>query len=387
MSFLSKLSQLKSVPTVSSESKPKQKVVNDEVSLLPKHYVRDEDPAVRRLKELRRKEILAREASNPSKKKRESRSSAAKTKSPSSHSRTKAKDELGSAVGTVYKRRIGSNSRRQKLDSTIKHAPIKIMSFEELMKQADSNAVEEKSVSRTSSPVNVAGTKLEKPGFKSKFNRSSSLNPQSTSTSTSRSRSPPAPSSSISPRNEEAKLKRVEEQHTPKSIQTGSRPARGKVGSDERGDRLVRVPIPKNIVSQPNKRLKEKLRKNRGSRESYDRYRDRYGREEEGDDYSDLDDFIEDDEGEWSGRGGNAGGRDDGYDKDEIWAMFNRGKRRSDYNYYDDYDEDDDDMEANEMEILEEEEESRKVARMEDKREEEWLKRHEMEKKRRKQRR
>ena len=386
MSFLSKLSQLKSVPTVSTENKPKLKAVNDEVSLLPKHYVRDEDPAVRRLKELRRKETLAKEASNPSKKKRESRSSGAKTKSPSSRSRTKAKDELGSAVGTVYKRRIGSGSRRQKLDlATHKHAPIKIMSFEELMKQADSNAVEEKSVSRTSSPVNVAGTKLEKPGFKSKLGRSSSLNPQSTSRS--RSRSPPAPRSSMSPRSGEVKSNRTEEQHAPRGTHTGSRPARGKVGSDEQGDRLVRVPIPKNIVSQPNKKLKEKLRRNRGNRESYDRYRNEYGREEEeGDDYSDLDGFIEDDEEEWSGRGGHAGGRDEGYDKDEIWAMFNRGKRRSDYNYYDDYDEDDD-MEANEMEILEEEEESRKVARMEDKREEEWLRRHEMEKKRRKQRR
>ena len=41
-------------------------------------------------------------------------------------------------------------------------------------------------------------------------------------------------------------------------------------------------------------------------------------------------------------------------------------------------------MEANEMEILEEEEMARKMARLEDKREEAWLKKHEEEKRRRK---
>lgn len=93
-----------------------------------------------------------------------------------------------------------------------------------------------------------------------------------------------------------------------------------------------------------------------------------------------MDDFIEDDEDEgYHSKSKHSNGP--GYDRDEIWAMFNRGKKRSEY----DYDElEDDDMEANEMEILEEEEMARKMARLEDKREEAWLKKHEEEKRRRK---
>ncbi|MBL3706193.1 hypothetical protein GI582_26415, partial [Sulfitobacter sp. BDSS02] len=95
---------------------------------------------------------------------------------------------------------------------------------------------------------------------------------------------------------------------------------------------------------------------------------------------NDMDDFIEDDEDEgYHSKSKHSNGP--GYDRDEIWAMFNRGKKRSEY----DYDElEDDDMEANEMEILEEEEMARKMARLEDKREEAWLKKHEEEKRRRK---
>ncbi|GMG45345.1 unnamed protein product [Ambrosiozyma monospora] len=44
---------------------------------------------------------------------------------------------------------------------------------------------------------------------------------------------------------------------------------------------------------------------------------------------------------------------DEGYDRDAIWSIFNRGRKR---NYYDDYDDDDDDMEATGGEILEDEE-------------------------------
>lgn len=53
------------------------------------------------------------------------------------------------------------------------------------------------------------------------------------------------------------------------------------------------------------------------------------------------------------------------YDRDEIWAMFNRGKKRSHY----DYDDDSDDMEATGAEIFEEENLSKRRAIAEDKRE------------------
>ena len=98
-----------------------------------------------------------------------------------------------------------------------------------------------------------------------------------------------------------------------------------------------------------------------------------YGDEDEDED--DMDDFIDDDDDEEA-----EYVKDHGYDRDEIWAMFNKGKRRSDYL---DYDEDADDMEANEVEILQEEERASKMARLEDKREEKWLKMHEEEKSRR----
>lgn len=54
------------------------------------------------------------------------------------------------------------------------------------------------------------------------------------------------------------------------------------------------------------------------------------------------------------------------YDRDEIWAMFNRGKKRSHFDR-DDYDSDD--MEATGAEIWEEETQSKRTAEMEDRRE------------------
>ncbi|KAH3665733.1 hypothetical protein OGAPHI_003921 [Ogataea philodendri] len=70
--------------------------------------------------------------------------------------------------------------------------------------------------------------------------------------------------------------------------------------------------------------------------------------------YDDLDDFVVDDVRERS--------RD--YNSDEIWGLFNRGKKRQ----YQDYD--DDDMEATGADIFEEEERALRQARLDDKREE-----------------
>ncbi|KAG7938035.1 hypothetical protein KL934_000609 [Ogataea polymorpha] len=89
---------------------------------------------------------------------------------------------------------------------------------------------------------------------------------------------------------------------------------------------------------------------------------DRYGIEaESGDEDEDsfieddsLDDFVVDDLRE----------RRRDYNSDEIWQLFNRGKKRE---YFDD---DDDDMEATGADILEEEERALRQARLDDKREE-----------------
>lgn len=59
-----------------------------------------------------------------------------------------------------------------------------------------------------------------------------------------------------------------------------------------------------------------------------------------------------------------------GYSKDEIWEIFSRGKKRS---YYNQYDDDSDDMEATGNEILEDEERTLKQARLDDLREQKLL--------------
>ncbi len=104
----------------------------------------------------------------------------------------------------------------------------------------------------------------------------------------------------------------------------------------------------------------------------------------------DLDDFIVDDEDddraakEYRHR---AAIKRDGYDRDEIWSIFNRGrKRRRDYGYdtYEDLDEDDDDMEATGAEVLDEEERTLRQAKLDDRKEAAILERHRLEKQKRK---
>lgn len=73
----------------------------------------------------------------------------------------------------------------------------------------------------------------------------------------------------------------------------------------------------------------------------------------------DMDSFIESDDDE-----SDHAKRD--YDRDEIWSIFNRGRKRS---YYNHADEDSDDMEATGAEILEEEMRSKRNALEEDRRE------------------
>ncbi|KAK7679742.1 hypothetical protein QCA50_017244 [Cerrena zonata] len=124
-----------------------------------------------------------------------------------------------------------------------------------------------------------------------------------------------------------------------------------------------RAPIP---VRQPSSKLQEKLKGKTKSPNSSQvaRHSGRgndYDEEEEDDE--ELDSFVVDDEEEYEAE--DVGETD--YDRDEIWAMFNRGKKRSDFARYDDYDSDD--MEATGNEIFEEEMKSKRRAMAEDKRE------------------
>lgn len=115
---------------------------------------------------------------------------------------------------------------------------------------------------------------------------------------------------------------------------------------------VIKAPLP---PRQPSSKIKQRLEEKRKSR-SY----------EEVEEEDDLSDFVEDDEEYDDGYGA------DEINREEIWAMFNKGKKRSMY-YGDDYDSDD--MEATGAEIFDEEYQSRLDAEREDRREMEEEKR------------
>ncbi|KAI5969074.1 hypothetical protein CANMA_001878 [Candida margitis] len=133
---------------------------------------------------------------------------------------------------------------------------------------------------------------------------------------------------------------------------------------------LPKVPIP---ARQPNAKIQQRL-KQRQFTNSKSRG---YGYNEEEDD-DDLGDFLASEDEE-------EGAAEDEYNRDEIWAMFNKGKKRK-YYEYNDYDDEDDDMEATGADVLEEEMRSRLDAEREDRREMEEEKRRALEKQRKKMR-
>ena len=332
MSFLSKLSELKKTsPTQHSRPINNNKTNDDKISsLLPKNYIRDEDPAVSRLKELRRQERIKNQ--KYIEKKKPTRTSTTKRVSK------KRNNDNEKDVGTVYKRRIGSSGQQMKNNVTnIRREPIKKMSFEELMKQADSQTklpIKEKSTTSNKSiqssirETKIASTRLNKPGFRKRDTSKIQRNPNHSNESVSR-------------------------EKTPEMIRINTRVSTG--------------------LAQPHKRFQAKLDNNRKP--------SRYAEEEYDED---LDDFIEDDEEEeeedsYSSRhrrkSSNNNHHDRGYDRDEIWALFNRRGRGSNVAIPQD-DWDSDDMETNEIDIMAEEEEATKAARLEDKREQAWLRKH-----------
>ncbi|GMM32909.1 Spt2 protein [Saccharomycopsis crataegensis] len=125
-------------------------------------------------------------------------------------------------------------------------------------------------------------------------------------------------------------------------------------------------------IAAPSEKLRKKLEERKKSKDLRERQRKRYGDYDEDDYDEEDDDFIVDDEEEEEyGSGYSRRGEDPGYDRDEIWAMFNKGKKRR---YNDDYD-DESDMEATGADVFEEEERSFKYALREEKREKELEKR------------
>ncbi|SCU90461.1 LADA_0F04236g1_1 [Lachancea dasiensis] len=309
MSFLAKLSQLKK-PSVNANKvnldagrNQKRDVAVDplglESRLLPQEYVRQEDPAVRRLKELRRQEQIKNAAK-----------SGKKAPPPPTN---RKKKEPAANTETRFRRKPGDSKKSTVSVKPTVRAPIKKLSFEELMKQADERA---KSPAPNAVPVPDNAT---------------------ASFSAGRSKGQKLPGD---------KLKSTAKKF--KARTNVSRP----LNNQRSVPRLQPLGVPASSLAQPNPRLRHKLNALKHRRQK--------GSSDEGED---MDDFIEDDEA----------GED--YNRDEIWAMFNKGKRRRDFES-----EDESDMEANEMEILEEEEHATRMARLEDKKEEQWLKKHEEQK-------
>lgn len=384
MSFLSKLSALKKNTPVKYASliPDKEKTLPQEIeSLLPENYVRDEDPAVKRLKELRRKEQIKNGELLKKRKATAKRQASDSSKSRRNKRNKSQKDEDGGMLGTVYKKKIGSSTRTRSnigddSNRVMKpRVPLKKMSFEELMRQAEQN--DKLPLKSTSEPPVIGQSKkLIKPGFKSKSSRVNSVN---THESIRKDRNKLNDKGFGS----REKLEPLNRSKSSSNIE--------KSGSSSSSKNIVKIPsISVNRFAQPNAKIKQRLerkgykiqsRRDRFGRQYNKSNNDNYEDDEEEEVDSELDDFIEDDLGEEETRYSSRS-EDPGYNRDEIWAMFNRGRSRS--RYYNDYDDDDDadDMEANEMEILDEEEYATRMAKLEDKKEEEWLRRHEEEKKR-----
>ncbi|AMD22246.1 HGL094Cp [Eremothecium sinecaudum] len=324
MSFFAKISQLKKARSTNNTIKAsttqnvpdisKDPLDYEATSLLPKNYIRAEDPSIKILKEKRRQERL-KNSSNSNSKKRISGATSKKSSKTDDQPNFSTKWKLpkpSSSANHVSKPKITG----------------KRLTFEELKKQAEERAGSRvvEAESPTSSIGSITST-LSKPNFKPKMSRKSS-----------------SPNKVIKKRS---------------SSNEGS--VKAKVLDKEA---QARPKVPPSIgIAKPNENLRKILekRKNFSNSKRHD------------EDWSDLDDFIDDDE--------EAGSED--YNRDEIWSIFSKGRKRR---YVDDYDDDKgiDDMEANEMEVLEEEDYSARVARKEDKMEEAWLRKHENEKKNRK---
>ncbi|CAR26511.1 hypothetical protein ZYGR_0H03240 [Zygosaccharomyces rouxii] len=340
MSFLSKISNLrKSIPVAppKANTPSSQPETYQAPSLLPKSYTREEDPAVRRLKEKRQQELLKKgELSKKATASRRTSASGKGTKKDSDDdnktvTRFKKKSSSGSSTGSNRPTHISVAQKK-------KPEPVKKMSFDELMKQAENNAHSNgSSSSKSGSTTPVRAPSETQPRPRPHINKPGFKNPDRRRRAGSQEPVKPV----------------VKNQPTP----TVKEP------------RPAKLSLPKKDFAKPNELIRRRLEAKKNASRVQETQQDDYE--------SDMDDFIEDDEEEDRV----AMEKDPGYDRDEIWALFNRGKRRSDYAFDDD---EEDDMEANEMEIIEEEERARKMARLEDKREEAWLKKHEMEKKKRK---
>lgn len=208
------------------------------------------------------------------------------------------------------------------------------MSFSELMKKASLIDQSKMSIAikqKTKSPENVRPRRTPRPDGESRQkNGESARSGHSSKTFRSDRVRPNGPSAREAP----------------------NRHGAGNGGRDSA--REPRDPRPEMRAPLPTRQPSEKLQAQLKGRQSA-------AREEEEYDEDDWGSFIaSDEEEEQQAYGGD-------YDRDEIWSMFNKGRKRSYYTQFDD--EDSDDMEATGAEILEEEQRSKRRAMEEDMRE------------------
>lgn len=287
--------------------------------------VKTVDPAVQRLKELRRLENAKKDAQNPKAKTQRQRNPATRT-APVRRRRT---PEVLIKDSVMVERPRSSS-------------PQKRLTFAELMNQA-----QEKSKS-------LKDGKKEESLHPSAQPHVSKTQPKLTQSRTQRSSSAPSLDS------------RVRRPITPSSSHRSRQ-------TPSPSSRLQERPIvskPKEFA-KPSAKLQAKLDAKKKNKMAL-RERERAAYEDQ-DEYES--DFVEDDE-EYD----DQIEEDVGYDRDEIWKMFSRGKSRRDY-----YDEDDDlsDMEATGSEVMNEEMRSAKRAKLEEKAEQERERRRLEEKKKR----
>jgi len=311
------------------------------------------DPAVQRLKELRRLENAKKEASQPKPKTQRRKSASSSTTGAASIRRRTPEVRIKESVMTERPR---------------SSSPQKRLTFAELMKQAQDKTKtlkdpksEEPVETPTSAGKYVSKTQPKVTQPKYSINRDQRLNSaaqdirrpvQKTSTSSS--------SSTARPTGRHATAKSGSLKSAPTS--SASKPQRPQrpVGYSTTKPKELAKPSAKLQAKLDAKRKREQERRERTRQENYDSYES---------------DFVEDDEED------DVYEKDPGYDRDEIWKMFSRGRSRNDY--IRDDEEDLSDMEATGDEVMKEEMRSAKRARMEELAEQERERKRQEEKRRR----
>ncbi|KAK6459776.1 SPT2 chromatin protein-domain-containing protein [Scheffersomyces xylosifermentans] len=346
-----------------------------------KHEV---DPVVAMLKEKRRLEREKREQEERAKKglaPKKSKSAngangangANSTKKAASSSNSKVNgrpSNINSNIGNNSGRgrsSTASPSRDQFQNNQQRKSPVKKLTYNDLMKRA--TKIDQTKLSIALRPKSKSP---ESAGAVKPMSRSSSANPE-LSGSKGRMRTPETGKSN--PRG-------VEPGYRNRSVPLSSERRSAPIGREKQHNRpteaashrqhkpQIKAPLP---IRGPSTKLEERLKykdkplaRKGGNRRNVEEYDD-YDEDED----DDLDSFIASDEEEEDQRYSRSAGND--YDRDEIWAIFNKGRKRAYYDRYDDYS--DDDMEATGADILEEEQSSRRKAELEDRREMEEEKR------------